>query len=315
MRLFILPVALALAACGRDGGETHPVRQELTTLDVAEAPPPGGATHLPGIEAGAAAEADEPAPGPRIAYTYRFGYTLSAGSIAAVQQRHIAMCDALGAARCRIVSMVREASQGSHATAGLHLLVDARIARRFGERLDAEVTGAGGAVGSRATEAEDLSKQIVDTAARVRAKEALAERLLALLRTRDGKVGELVEAERAFAEAQEELDAARTWLAEMEQRVALSKVEIGYASPAPVGGGLVQPVREAAGDAGEVLGDSLAFLIRLIVAALPWGLLAALLVWALRRFGFRGPRLSGRWWRGRRRAAGAGEAARPADQV
>ena len=286
MKWLVLIALVALAACGQSQNRSVSTEQ-LSTYDVAEAPPPE------------APERSKQAPATaQIAYTYSFGYRVAADDVAAVQRAHVALCDRLGPARCRIASMSRDSGDGRFVQAGLTLLVDARIARQFGDRLDAAVSGAGGEVSQRGIQAEDLSKQIVDTEARLRGKEALAQRLLALLGSRRGKVGELVEAERAYAQAQEELDAARSWLAEMRGRVAQSRLEISYTSQRPAGGGFLQPVREAFREAGQVLGASLAALVTFTVALLPWALLLWLLLWTVRRLGWlkrlRWPRLGRR---------------------
>lgn len=263
---------LLLASCGEERRYKESSK-DLTVLDVTEASASGGAPTR--------------ASAPQIAYSYRHGYRLDPGGIPAAQRRHTAMCDALGPTRCRIASLTRDTGDGRFVTAGLSLFVDARIARPFGDRLDAAVTGAGGEVSSRGIEAEDLSKQIVDTAARVRGKQALSDRLLLLLQNRTGKVGELVEAERAYASAQEELDAARSMLAEMRGRIAMSKVDIEYSSTAPVGGGAWLPVRDSLAEGGQLLGWSIAALIRFALILLPWALLVAVLVAIGRRRGWK----------------------------
>jgi hypothetical protein len=282
MKRLASPALLALAACG-NSQDMKVKTESLETFDVAEAPPPPE-VEPPGLVAKQDAEPDVAAP--QIAYTYSFGYRVSADTVPQVQRQHVAMCDQLGAVRCRIVSMTRDSGDGQFVRAALSLLVDARIARAFGDRLDAAVTGSGGAVSARGTQAEDLSKQIVDTEARLRGKEALAQRLLALLGNREGKVGELVEAERAYAQAQEELDSARSWLAEMRGRVAMSKLDISYSSDAPEGGGMWQPVRSSVAQAGQVFGASIAALITLTLALSPWLLVIWALLWLLRRLGW-----------------------------
>jgi hypothetical protein len=307
VRHLILVVAALTAACGKQ--ETNRAASDLHTLDVAEPPPaivaPPRSTPPPSApgfagETGGAAQASVPV-APQIAYTYSLGYRVAAEQVAAVQQRHIALCDRLGPARCHVVTMRRDGSPEGGAAAALTLVVEARVARAFQDRLDAAVAGAGGALSTRAVEAEDLSKEIVDTAARLRGKEALAQRLLALLGKRDGKVGELVEAERAYAQAQEELDAARSWLGEMRGRVAMSKFDIRYEGAAPTANSAWSPVRDAFRGTGEVLGASAARLITVLLALVPWGAALVLLLWLLRRRGWR-PRLS--WLRLRRRPPG-----------
>jgi len=301
MRRFLmfaaLPGLLLAAACGRSDNLSMLLREDLKTFDVAGAAP---ALMRPADEP-PERQAIAPPSAPQIAYTYNFSYRIGSAALPAVQQRHIALCDALGPGRCRIVRMARDSGDGAFIAANLSLQVDSRIARRFGEQLDEAVTGSGGSVTSRAIEAEDLSRQIVDTAARVRGKEALAQRLLVLLQNRTGAVGELVQAERAYADTQEELDAARTWLAEMRQRVAMSGIEISYNSDAPVGGGLWQPVRDSVAGAGQMLGRSIAALISITLILLPWIIALWLFVRIARWLGWKGIRL--RWPRWRRKPA------------
>ncbi|MEA3060991.1 MAG: hypothetical protein QOJ94_772 [Sphingomonadales bacterium] len=286
-RLVLAALLLVTAACGKKEEAAAPMA--LRTFEVNEPPP------APGLPEDAARQprVDEAAPaaGPRIAYTYSLGYRLGAGRVAEVQRSHVSLCDRLGPARCRILSMSRDSGDDSATEAALSLLVDARIARPFQDRLDAAASGAGGTVSNRGIQAEDLSKQMIDTEAKLRGKEALSQRLLALLQTHRGNVGELVQAERAYAQTQEELEAARAWLAEMRGRVTMSKIDIAYAGVAPVSHSAWRPVRDSLAAAGDVVGASLARLVTLLLGAAPW-LLFLLVAWRLaRRLGFRGVRL------------------------
>jgi hypothetical protein len=285
MRVSILIGLLLLTSgCHRSGQSTR----EMKMFEVAAPPPAAVMAAAPESEQDAhQATADDDATLPQIAYVYTIGYSVAAASVGAVQRRHIASCDSLGPARCRIVAMRRDSSDDGASQASLSLLVDARIARGFQDRLDAVTAGAGGSVSSRGVEAEDLSKEMVDTAAKLRGKEALAQRLLALLQTHSGKVGELVEAEKAYAQTEEELDAARSWLAEMRGRVTMSRIDINYSGAVPGTRSAWTPLREALSDAGRVLGSSMAKLITLVLGALPWLLFVGLLIWAARRRGWR----------------------------
>ncbi|MEL6875194.1 MAG: DUF4349 domain-containing protein, partial [Pseudomonadota bacterium] len=102
--------------------------------------------------------------------------------------------------------------------------------------------------------------------------------------TRKGTVAELVEAERAVTQVNEEIDRARSWLAEMRGRVAFSKIEISYQSGAPGSGGFSKPIREALGGIASALGNSVATLIKFIAFLLPWLLVLALAIYLRRRF-------------------------------
>jgi hypothetical protein len=232
---------------------------------------------------------------PQIAYSYRFGFILPRSRIDEVQKAHIAACDKLGPARCRMMSMDRS-SGGYGAGASLNLEVDAQIARRFGTELGALAAAAGGEQTNDSISAEDLTKNIIDTDARVKAKELLTKRLTELLATRTGSVADLVAAERALADVQEELDAARSNLAAMHGRVAMSSLTINYSATPTAGGSLSMPVKEALGAAGGTLGASLGILIRFVIATAPWllALWGAIKLW--RRVGGRWPLI--RWpWR------------------
>jgi hypothetical protein len=281
---WVMISCLLVSACGEKAAQGEFTTESLQTYDVKEAP-------------ASAADAKRDVPdlsaAPQIAYSYTYGYRLSTGTIAAVQQKHMALCDKLTPLRCRIVSMERASNEGDFSNAALSLQIDSKIARDFGVQLDKAATDAGGENSNRGINAEDLSKQMSDTAAKIKAKQALAGRLMALLQNRAGKVGELVEAERAFAEAQEELDAARSWMAEMQGRVSMSKIDIRYSSTTPTGGGFWRPIRDSVASAGQTLGGSISALVTFVVIALPW----ALLVWGLIRFArWRGWKM--RWpWR------------------
>ena len=277
--LFLSVVWLAaLTGCGRSETEVRKQAGEIAAFDVKEAPPPAEPN------AGTANVAIQSEP--QIAYSYTYGYRLAEGTIDTVQTKHIALCDKLGRGRCRIGSMQRSSSDGEFPTAGLTLFVDARIARGFGNNLDKVAIAEGGENSERGIEAEDLSKQIIDIDARIKAKQALAHRLLKLIEGRAGSVADLVAAERAFADAQEELDAARSSIADLRGRVSMSKIAIKYDSQGPSGSGFWRPVRDAFAAAGQLLGGSVGALVTFVIVAVPWMLLLAALVSVKRRMGW-----------------------------
>ena len=282
---------LLLAACSQGCSNREMTAREKTeklqTFDVAASP----ADAPPALEI--APQAGQA--GPQVAYTYRLGYTLDGAAVAAAQAKAIALCGRLGPRRCLVARSDLTRDPDSGASASLGLLIDARLAARFGQQLDGIATDAGGSAAERHVEAEDVTKQIVDTAARIRAKQALADRLLAIIRTADGRVGDLVAAEKSYADVQEELDAARSMDAELRQRVAMSRVDISYSSVRADGAWL--PVTRARDGLAGSLAASIAALVTFVVVALPWALLLALVLWLLRRIGWR-PR-----WPFRRRAA------------
>ena len=156
-------------------------------------------------------------------------------------------------------------------------------ARAFGALLEDEALDAGAEQVSANIASEELSKSIVDTEARLAARTELRDRLLQVLKTRRGTVEELVEAERSVAQVNEEIDQARSWLKEMQGRVAYSKVTVNYETGTPVTGDFLAPVAGALGSLGTIFGYMLAILIIVGAVALPIGGM----VWASRALGRR----------------------------
>ena len=281
-RNIVLLTAALPTACSRPAPPMRMVAEDrMAAVDLADAPPREAGSH--------AAVA-----GPRIAYSYSITYAFDRRTVAQVQGQQLALCRRLGPARCLVVkSTLSAAGPDDHIVSDQAvLLVDARLAGKMNQRLDALAISGGAKLANRQVEAEDVTQQVIDTDARVLAKQALAERLLAIIKSGKGKVGELVEAERAYATTQEELDAARGEQAALSQRVAMSRVTIDYSFDDTPGGR--SPVRASLATAGDTLAKSVAALVTAIVAALPWliagAIVVALLRWVRRKLGWRWPR-------------------------
>lgn len=275
MRAFGTLVALSLlAACsgGQPGESTSPPAAE------AFAPPLEGSAAPPASDA-AGGGTPLPVTLPQLAYRYRIGFVLPQSKIADAQRQHLAQCEALGAAKCQMIALSSGSADGSAGDATLKLRVASGDARRFVDTATATVAKAGGRAADTNVEAEDVSKDIVDAQARIRQRTLLVDRLTEILRTRKGTVAELVEAERSVAQAQEELDKANGWLAELRGRVAMSDMEIHYSAVAPSAdpGTVGSQMKEAvAGSAsGFLLG--LRFIAILLIFLAPWAVVFGLL--------------------------------------
>ncbi|KQN92840.1 hypothetical protein ASE95_09380 [Sphingomonas sp. Leaf231] len=256
IRRMILGVALLLAACGsaQNSGK-------LNTFDV-EKP-----------------TADADADSPRIAYSYALAYRLDPGTLDAVHRDHLGLCRKLTRQRCIVMEDAVTRNPRGDDAGTMRLLVDARLAGTFGQRLDTRVSQAGGALQSRRVTAEDVTRQVIDVDARLRAKQALSDRLLRLVQNGGGSVGDLVAAEKAYAEVQQELDAARSLRTELQRRVAMSEVTITYAvTPS---GGVWAPIRLAFRDGGDSFAVSAAAAITFVIAATPWLVIVGPAIWLL----------------------------------
>lgn len=214
-------------------------------------------------------KADIPLALPKIAYVFNYGFSLPGDNIAKLQQEHADLCEQQGPYSCRIIAMDQSGEGGDYASGTLQLAVASDKARAFGALLGPEAEMLDGEQATHSIEGEDLSKQIVDTEARLQARTVLRDRLLEVLRTRKGSVAELVEAERSVAQVNEEIDQARAWVGEMKSRVAFTRMNISYESSSPVAGEFLSPIKGALGSLGSVLGVVFAALILLAAVLLP----------------------------------------------
>lgn len=208
-------------------------------------------------------------------------------AIKPLQERHADMCEAKGQRVCRIISMNQTDSDDDYGYGSLRLAVAASEARAFSKALEASSGESDGELTSSSITGDDLSKQLVDTEAILRARTLLRDRLMEILRTRQGTVAELVEAERGVAQVNQEIDQARSWLTEMRGRVAFSQMEISYNSGSRNSGGFTDPIRDAWNSLGGILGYTIAFLMMAATVVIPIGLLVWLGVrltkWSRRR--------------------------------
>ena len=270
-----LLLLFAASACGQVG--EHTAREDLRSYDVAEeAAPPARTEDGQAAQGEPSASGEIPASVPRIAYSYGYTFRLATDAVSSAQERHLALCRQFGAARCRVVNLQRSASSGDYVTATTTLQVAAAEAVGFGTRLVVSATEAGADTIDRSISGEDLSRQMVNTEARIGTREALIRRLTVLLETRSGNIEQAVQAERAITSAQEELDAARGWLAEMRTRVDMSTFTLRYESGAPLAGGLWEPVRQSFGEVGSGFAGSLAAMILFVGLLLPWLILGGI---------------------------------------
>lgn len=236
--------------------------------------------------ANAAVQADPaaaPAAAARIAYAYSFGFRVAANSLPDLQRSHADLCKKMGPQSCRVMEMSQSGADEDYAYGKLLLEVAAPQAQGFGAQLEKIAQGLDSEQISSAVSGEDLSKQIVDTEAKLRARVLLRDRLMELLATRKGTVAELIEAERGVAEVNQEIDEAQSWLKELQGRVEFSKVTIEYESENRSGSSFLSPIKAVLGSLGMIFGGVIAGLIALTVALVPISLFVVGVRWLWRR--------------------------------
>jgi Domain of unknown function (DUF4349) len=269
---------LALTACSQnDSGPSEAAMEEVAAAPATES---AAADAIAGNESAALPTlAEIPVNLPQLAYVYDFRWRLPGVEIGALQRRHASLCEQQGPTICQITGMTKTGKDDGEVAGELQMAVATRQARAFGALLEDEAEDAGADQIAAEITSEELSKQLVDTEARLRSRVELRDRLQDVLRNRKGKVEELIEAERSVAAVNEEIDQARSWLKEMEGRVAYSRVTVHYESGTPVTSDFLGPVTGAVGSLGSIFGYLVAFLILIGAVALPLGGI----VWVARR--------------------------------
>jgi hypothetical protein len=288
-RLAAITAAVALAACSpADTGDPAREAGSSTSPSAADSVVTEVTPSEPAISNPAKPSADTPpklpVSLPQLTYAYALSYLLPGDKIAAAQDAHRGMCEEMGPARCQLLALERGIGEEQASNAKLRLRIATAEAHRFQVLLDHEVSEAGGRIENAKIATDEVSKQVVDTEARIRQRELLVGRLTEVLRKRNGRASDLLEAERSVTQAQEELDQARSWLGELKGRVAMSEFDISYAAivPAASSQNLGTYLGEAAQGSGAVFQIGLRFLLSLAIYLLPWLILAALPVLALR---------------------------------
>ena len=282
--------ASALLAGCQDASRQH--LEESVDMALMEPAPPAGAASAPDSAA-------TPVVAPSIAYAYRFGLELPADAVPTVMGRHEQACIAAGPSVCQVIGASSSRMGRDSVEARLEMRAAPAYVGRFRAALDGEARGAGGRVSQQAVESEDLTRQLVDTEARMRAMETLRDRLQQLLATRSGTLEQLLQVERELARVQGELDATRSALAVMRTRVQTSRLDVTYSAAGRLApDSAARPVVDALNSASYAFMTSLGMLILFIASVLPVLLVGAPLIWLLWR------------WRRRVRARKAAEAAR-----
>ena len=292
MRLTAVATAATLAACSAND-TSDPGREGQSPAEAVVTTPSEATTESAMRDPTATTNPAKPTPDtpakvpislPKLTYSYALSYLLPGDKIAAAQDSHRNMCEEMGPTRCQLLALERGIGEEQSNNAKLRLRVATAEARRFQVLLDHEVSEAGGRAENARISTDEVSKQIVDTEARIRQRELLVARLTEMLRKRSGRPADLLDAERSVTQAQEELDQARGWLSELKGRVAMSEFEIRYAAIAPSASSqnLGTYLGEAAQGSGAVFQVGLRFILSLAIYLLPWFVLAALPVFGLR---------------------------------
>jgi hypothetical protein len=290
-------LALVLAGCSaeqamKSAPMTEAAAPEMARDMAAEAPaaapePAGGGQGGGGANPGGPLLPSQPT---FLAYQYATQIEAPAAKVEPLMQAHEKACRAAGSNVCQVLGASTNTEGPDYVSAQLELRAEPRWLQSFRDGLAGQAKAADGRIKGSSVTAEDLTRAIVDTQARLQAQKTLRERLQQILRERPGKLGELLETERELARVQGEIDAQESELAVMRARVSMSRLSLGYQTkPSAVTGGAFEPIGDAFNNFFRVVAQGFASLIYVIAALLPWLVVGGPLAW----FGMR-------WLRGRK---------------
>lgn len=282
----ILILSAFLTACG--GGDNYssddyelaesaPVPVAARSLDqgysdAAPAPPTPGGDPIPN-EDGAAQF---------IAYSYSLGLEFPQIAVEPTMQAHVAACEAAGPRVCIVTNSNVNNQSDDYTNAYLSLRAIPSWIEAFQGGLDEDVAAAKGEITQRNKQSVDLTRQILDTDARLSAKIILKGRLEDLLATRQGDLGELLQVERELARVTGEIESTTSNLKALRLRVSMSDMTINYSTKRSlVSGGRANPLASAFGDFFYNMSAALASVITFFAVGLPWMILIAifLFIW------------------------------------
>lgn len=223
--------------------------------------------------------ANAPEPGQFIAYTHALGLSLPKIAVEPMYNAHIEACRSAGPARCLVTNSNLRKQDEERVYGDLYLRATEDWITAFNATLDSDVAAAKGDITARNSTATDLTTQIVDTDARLKAQLTLRDRLLELLENRDGELKDFLEIERELARVTGTINSIEANLKALKHRVSMSTFTISYqpkiSSLAP---SQFEPLSNAFGEFFYNLSAALGSVITAFAVGLPWMILIGLMI-------------------------------------
>lgn len=148
----------------------------------------------------------------------------------------------------------------------------------------------GGELVNTRTDSEDKTAEVIDVEARLKNLTEARDRLRTMLNERTGKLGDVLEVQKALTETQSQLDSWQGQRKALAQQTDKVKVDLRIHAPrSAIERSALTPLRDSWHELGYLLAQSLASMLSFIVVILPWLLLimpASLLIrraWRKRR--------------------------------
>lgn len=206
-----------------------------------------------------------------LAYRYGYGLVMPSAAIKSTADKHMQICRDAGPSKCQITGSNTQTHSKQNIRANLSLRAEPKWLESFVAQMKLDIADIKGRVESENTSVEDLTRAILDTDARLKAKLVLRTRLENLLETRDAKLADLLSLERELARVQAEIESATANLKALQARISMSVVNINYTSERlAVSRSSISPIGRALKDFVSILSGGVAGVINFFAYLLPW---------------------------------------------
>ena len=175
--------------------------------------------------------------------------------------------EACRALRCEILSSsIHDAGGDSVPSASLTLRIAPDDLKKLFDQL-----GKAGRIVEHTTDSTDKTADVIDAEAQIKNLTSFRDSLRAMLGKSAASVKDLLEVQRELVKVQSELDAVTTKRRVLANETEKVAVEITFRSKRSVlGTGFLAPIAQAWQASGTVLSESVAALLTVIVALIPW---------------------------------------------
>ena len=277
--------ALLLAACGGGSGgdfsddsrmDGAPSAPMMAQMEKAEFRSEGGMTEptpAPDTNPG------EPGAEQYIAYSYNLGLTLPKGQVEPVMLVHTKACHSAGTATCIVINSNVYSQDQDYASGNLSIRATPDWIETFMIEIETDADKAGGEITQRSRRSDDLTRQIIDTGARMEAQVTLQGRLMGLLERRDGDLGDLLQIERELARVTGDIESIRAQLKTLRLRVSMSSLDLNYQTKQAINGARDNPLGQAFGGFFYNMAAAFASVVTAFAIGLPWMILIGGLLW------------------------------------
>lgn len=205
-----------------------------------------------------------------LAYRYGYSFQLPTENLTPIMRAHRERCVSAGPELCQLLSS-NSSGHDDFKNGSLHLRAEPSWLEDYRAYLGESIESEKGKIINSSVSAEDLTRSILDTQARLKHQNLLRERLEGHLSTRNAELKDLLSLERELARVQGQIESADAMLKTYKTRISMSELHLSYTSRAKaVSTSAIEPITQALSRFVRTISESIAAVIYFIAAILPW---------------------------------------------